>query len=179
MCQGHALVAPRPLSAQKPGETLWWSVLLLGRLHVRGLFARTPWSWTQLRHPWHQTLCLAEWVLLVRYHLPRLLLIHQSERLAAPASHPRIVFPRFFWSFCFRIISLGHIESEVCLLYYTNQKCRCMVCVCHQGRAGPTHGMRLSPREMSQSRWDQKKFTRSSRRRALPGWSRLCLLHDQ
>ena len=127
-------VAPRPRSAQKPGETLWWSVLLLGRLHARGLFARTPWSWTQLRHPWHQTLCLAEWVLLVRYHLPRLLLIHQSERLAAPASHPRIVFPRFFWSFCFRIISLGHIESEVCLLYYTNQKCRCMVCVCHQGR---------------------------------------------
>jgi len=30
----------------------------------------------------------------------------------------------------------GHIESEVRLIYfYTNQKCRCIVCVCHQGSA--------------------------------------------
>ena len=79
----------------------------------------------QLRHPWHQTLCRAEWVLLVRWNFPGLppALIHQSERLAAPSSalsvclfvgikpeklhsascwegrHPRVFFPVFldFW----------------------------------------------------------------------------------
>jgi len=40
----------------------------------------------QLRHPWHQTLCRAEWVLLARWHLPGLPLIHQPECLAAPSS---------------------------------------------------------------------------------------------
>ena len=54
--------------------------------HARDSFARTPLSWTQLRHPWYQTLCLAEWVLLVRCHLPRLPLLYQPERLAVPAS---------------------------------------------------------------------------------------------
>jgi len=40
----------------------------------------------QLQHPWHQTLCRAEWVLLVRWHLPGLPLIHQPERLASSSS---------------------------------------------------------------------------------------------
>ena len=45
-------------------------------------------------------LCLAEWVLLVRCHLPRagLPLIHQLERLAVPASASCIDFP-LFWIF--------------------------------------------------------------------------------
>jgi len=67
-------------------------------------FARTPWleSWTQLRHPWHQTFCLAEWVLLVRCHLPRLQLIHQPERLAAPSSASSCIFFSFFLIFWFQ-----------------------------------------------------------------------------
>ena len=94
-------MAPRPRSAQKPGTTLWWSLLLVGRPRTRGSFARTPWSWTQLRHPWHQTLCLAEWVLLVRCNLPGLPLIYQPERHAAPALASSCSFSSFFLIFCF------------------------------------------------------------------------------
>ena len=57
-------------------------LLICEDTHLRGSFARTPWSWTHLRYPWHQALLLAEWVLLVRFHLPGLPLIHQTERLA-------------------------------------------------------------------------------------------------
>jgi len=48
-------------------------------------------------------LCLAEWVLLVRCHLPRagLLLIHQPERLAAPAGSSCSFFS-FFGFFLFQ-----------------------------------------------------------------------------
>jgi len=80
----------------------------------------------QLWHPWHQTLCCAECVLLERWHLPGLPLIHQPERLADPSSalfvcffvgikpeklyysascwrgrHPHVFF-LFFWIFLFQ-----------------------------------------------------------------------------
>ena len=56
-------------------------------------------------------MCLAEWVLLVRCHLPALPLIHQPELSRLHPWHPRVGFSLFLVLFCFRTISLGGSQS--------------------------------------------------------------------
>jgi len=76
-----------------------WSLLLLGCPHARDSFARTPLSWTQLRHPWHQKLCVVEWGLLVRCHLRRLLLLHQPAASCGPSLILVFESQNFSWIF--------------------------------------------------------------------------------
>ena len=103
VCQVHALCGAKATQRAKTGQNIvvvvapsWASVC--SRLICKDTLILN--SAAVSLAP--KTLCLAEWVLLVRCHLPGRPLIHQPERLVAPASASSCSFSSFFLIFLFQ-----------------------------------------------------------------------------